>query len=127
MILLTGLVVSAVFLIVIGVTCSRRTMMDPVPFHLYAGLLLTIAFALGVSIPSAQGRQEKEADLHGELTQLLKLVDAREDPVFSAAVRGALARTIGRVNEEVVTAQRFNGGLLDIWYSDVFAVKEPLK
>ena len=127
MILIVGCVVVAVFLFVLAGVLVRRGVEDTVVMYLFGTVFLAIAVALGCSVPSVRDKQMKSFERHGDLVQLLKLVDAKEDPVFSADVRGALARTIGEVNEEVATAKQFNNGLLDIWHSDVLAASEPLR
>lgn len=80
-----------------------------------------------VLIPICQHNQQQVVEQNGRLVQILKLVDAKEDPALSAGVRDFFAQQINDVNDAIAEAKAKNPGLLDIWYSDVLAASEPLK
>jgi hypothetical protein len=118
-----------VMLAVIGIVCAWHFSCRVYATMSYLGGMLCVAIAVGLACSVAPQQQEQKAvvELHGDLVQLLKLADARKDPVFSADVRAAMAQTIGKVNEAVADAKASNDGLLDIWYSDVLAANKPLR
>ncbi len=124
-----------VVLAVIGFAISFSSLcQDHTARHHYEEVAFVVAMfcflvvtALVAGAYVRQREQQKTVELHGNLAQLLKLIDAREDPTLSARARGTLAPMIGKVNEAVADAKASNDGLLDIWYSDVLAASKPLR
>lgn len=97
------------------------------PGFLVAAACLCSVVVWSVLIPICQHDQQQVVEQNGRLVQILKLVDAKEDPALSAGVRDFLAQQINDANDAIAEAKAKNPGLLDIWYSDVLAASEPLK
>jgi hypothetical protein len=95
-------------------------------FLVFAACLCSVV-VWSVLIPICQHDQQQVVEKNGRLVQILKLVDANEDPALSAGVRDFLAQQINDANDAIAEAKARNPGLLDIWYSDVLAASEPLK
>jgi hypothetical protein len=97
------------------------------PGSIVAAACVCLVVVWSVLIPIGQHGQQKVVEQNGRLAQLLKLVDAKEDPALSAGVRDFLAQQINDVNDAIAEAKAKNPGLLDIWFSDELAASEPLK
>lgn len=116
-------------LAVIGFVVSFVFVHKPCSELAFVVALSCFVFATGASLGACvqQGEQKKIVELHGNLAQLLELIDTGENSALSARARGTLAPMIGKVNEAVAEAKEKNDGLLDIWYSDVLAASKPLR